>query len=123
MRCLGLFFVVFSALFPVITPAQINTGKITGFVTDPSGAFIAGITVTATNDGTSVVTKAETSDGGEYLLNFLVPGTYHVEVGKEGFKKVLRSGVIVDAGGIDRIDFSLLVGDVSQTIDVQASST
>ena len=122
MRCLSLFFFVFSALFPVITPAQINTGKITGFVTDPSGAFIAGITVTATNDGTSVVTKAETSDSGEYLLNFLVPGTYHVEVEKEGFKKVLRSGVIVDAGGIARIDFSLLVGDVSQTIDVQVSS-
>ena len=122
MRCLSLFFVVISALFPVITPAQINTGKITGFVSDPSGAFVEGITVTAVNDGTSVVTKAVTSGTGEYLLNFLVPGTYHVEVEKEGFKKVQRSGVIVDAGGIDRIDFTLLVGDVSQTMDVQANA-
>jgi hypothetical protein len=122
MRCLSLFFVVISALFPVITPAQINTGKITGFVSDPSGAFIAGITVTAVNGGTGVVTKAETSGTGEYLLNFLLPGTYRVEVEKEGFKKVLHSGVIVDAGGIDRVDFTLLVGDVSQTIDVQANA-
>src|ERR1700738_5077775 len=122
MRCLRLFLVVFFVLFPVIAPAQINTGKITGFVSDPSGAFVEGITVTAVNDGTSVVTKAETSETGEYLLNFLVPGTYHVEVEKAGFKKVLRSGVIVDAGGIDRVDFTLLVGDVSQTIDVQANA-
>jgi hypothetical protein len=122
MRCLSLFFAVISALFAVITPAQINTGKITGFVTDPSGAFIEGITVTAVNGGTGVVSKAETSGTGEYLLNFLLPGTYRVEVEKEGFKKVLRSGVIVDAGGIDRVDFTLLVGDVSQTIDVQANA-
>jgi len=122
MRCLSLFLVIFLVLFPVITPAQINTGRILGFVTDPSGAVIAGISVTAINDGTSVVTKAETSETGEYLLNFLMPGTYHVEVEKAGFKKVLRSGVIVDAGGIDRIDFTLLVGDVNQTIDVQANA-
>jgi hypothetical protein len=122
MRRLILIFVVFLALFSVVTPAQINTGKITGFVSDPSGAFVEGIAVTAVNDGTSVVTKAETSGTGEYMLNFLVPGTYHVEVEKEGFKKIQRSGVIVDAGGIDRIDFTLLVGDVSQTIDVQANA-
>lgn len=121
MRRLNLLFVVFSVLFPVLAHAQINTGKITGFVSDPSGAFVEGITVTAVNDGTGVVTKADTSGTGEYLLNFLVPGTYHVEVEKEGFKKVQRSGVIVGAGGIDRIDFTLLVGDVTQTIDVQAN--
>src|ERR1700730_2196060 len=122
MRCLSLFLVIFLVLFPVITPAQINTGRILGFVTDPSGAVIAGISVTAINDGTSVVTKAETSETGEYLLNFLMPGTYHVEVEKAGFKKVLRSGVIVDAGGIDRIDFTLLVGDVNQTVAVEANA-
>src|SRR5258708_4876604 len=122
MGCVRLFLVILLGLFAVITSGQINTGRILGFVTDPSGAVIAGISVTANNDGTGVVTKAETSETGEYLLNFLVPGTYHVEVEKAGFKKVLRSGVIVDAGGIDRIDFTLLVGDVNQTIDVQANA-
>jgi hypothetical protein len=80
--------------------AQINTGKITGFVTDASGGAIAKVPVRATDDGTGVVTNAETSETGEYLLNFLVPGTYHVTVEQAGFKKAVRSGVIVDAGGV-----------------------
>ena len=100
--------------------AQMNTGKITGFVADSSGGVVAEVLVTAINDATSVVTKAETSDTGEYLLNFLVPGTYHVEVEKAGFKKAVNSGVIVNAGGINRIDFTLLVGDVSVSVAVEA---
>ena len=101
--------------------AQINTGKISGFVTDSSGALITGVPVTATNDGTGVVTRAESSGTGEYLLNFLVPGTYRVEVEKPGFEKALRTGVIVDAGGTNRVDFSLRVGETGQTVEVQAN--
>jgi hypothetical protein len=102
--------------------AQINTGKITGSVTDSSGGSVSGVPVVAINDATGVVTRTDTTDSGEYLLNFLVPGTYHVEVEKPGFKKAVNLGVVVNAGGINRIDFSLLVGDVSQTVDVQANS-
>src|SRR5229473_7353221 len=101
MRCLGLILIVFLTLFSVATPAQINTGKITGFVTDSSGGVVAGVPVTAINGATGVVTKAETSDTGEYLLNFLLPGTYRVEVEKAGFKKAVNSGAIVNAGGIN----------------------
>ena len=102
--------------------AQINTGKISGFVTDSSGAIIVGIPVTATNDSTSAVTTAETSGTGEYLLNFLLHGTYHVEVEKAGFQKAVQSQVIVNAGGSNRIDFSLRIGDVGQTVSVVANS-
>ncbi len=101
---------------------QINTGKITGFVTDSSGGSVSGVPVVATNDATGVVTKTDTTDSGEFLLTFLVPGTYHVTVEKEGFKKDIRSGVIVDAGGIARIDFTLQVGDVGQTVAVEANA-
>jgi hypothetical protein len=102
--------------------AQINTGKITGFVTDSSGGAIPRVPVVATDDATGVVTKTETSETGEYLLNFLVPGTYHVGVEQSGFKKSMRSGVIVDAGGVNRIDITLVIGDVSQVVDVQANT-
>src|SRR5258708_16563816 len=101
---------------------QINTGKITGFVTDSSGGSVSGVPVVATNDATGVVTKTDTTDSGEFLLTFLVPGTYHVTVEKEGFKKDIRSGVIVDAGGIARIDFTLQVGDVGQTVAVETNT-
>ena len=123
MRCFGRSLVVISmAVFSSVAAAQINTGKISGFVTDPSGAVVTGIAVTATNEGTGVSTKAQTSETGEYLLNFLVPGTYHVEVEKAGFQKARESQVIVNAGGIARVDFALHVGDVGQTVNVQADS-
>ncbi len=102
--------------------AQINTGKMSGFVTDSSGAIITNVPVTATNDGTGVVTRTTTLDSGEYLINFLVPGTYHVDVEKQGFQKAVRTNVIVDAGGTNRVDFSLLVGDTGQTVEVQANT-
>ena len=101
--------------------AQVNTGKISGSVSDAGGAVIIGVPVTATNDGTGVVTTTETSDRGEYLLNFLVPGTYHVLVEKEGFKKSQRSQVVVDAGVTSRLDFSLQVGSAAETVTVQAN--
>src|ERR1039458_2494892 len=94
--------------------AQVNTGKITGSVSDVSGAIIPGVPVKATNDATGVVTAAETSDSGEYLLNFLLPGTYHISVVKMGFQESVRSQVIVEAGGATRIDFSMQVGSSAQ---------
>jgi len=122
MRRSGPTLLIVLTLFSVVSPAQINTGKISGFVTDPSGAIIKETTVTATNDGTGVVTKAETSETGEYLLNFLVPGTYHVEVEQNGFQKAVESHVVVNAGGIVRADFSMHVGDALQSVSVEANS-
>jgi hypothetical protein len=122
MRRNYLFFAIMVLVCSAIGLAQINTGKISGFVADSSGAVITGVPVTATNDGTGVVTRTTTSGTGEYVLNFLVPGTYHVQVEKEGFEKALRSGVIVDAGGTNRLDFSMLVGNTGQTVEVEANS-
>ena len=51
-------------------------------------ALIPRVPVMATNDATGVVTRTETSETGEYLLNFLVPGTYHVGVGKGGIPEI-----------------------------------
>ena len=122
MRYFGRLLVLVSlAVISGTVSAQINTGKISGFVTDPSGAVVAGVAITATNDGTGVVTKAETSGTGEYLLNFLVPGTYHVEVEKTGFQKAVESHLIVNAGSTARVDMALRVGDVAQTVNVEAN--
>ena len=102
MRRNSLLFAIILLVCSAISSAQINTGKISGFVTDASGALVTNVPVTATNDATGVVTRTVTTDTGEYLLNFLVPGTYHVESQKAGFQKAVRSGVVVDAGGTNR---------------------
>ncbi len=101
--------------------AQINTGRVSGFVNDTSGAAVPAAQVRATNDATGTVVNATTKESGEYLLNFLLPGTYRVEVTKEGFQKYARSAVTVNAGGIARIDFELRVGELRQVLDVQAA--
>ena len=102
--------------------AQINTGRITGIVRDSSGSVITAAPVVATNDGTGVVTPSETSDLGEYFINFLTPGTYHLSAEKEGFQRELISNVVVNAGGIARFDFTLKPGQVVQTMEVAADS-
>jgi Carboxypeptidase regulatory-like domain len=108
------------AAIPAFVAGQINTGKISGFINDSSGAAIPAAQVRATNDGTGAVVNATTQESGEYLLNFLLPGTYRVEVAKEGFQKQARTSVTVNAGGITRIDFELKVGDLRQVLDVMA---
>ncbi|HEX7728327.1 MAG TPA: TonB-dependent receptor [Terracidiphilus sp.] len=100
---------------------QVNTGKISGFINDTSGAMMQGVPVTATNDNTGVETAGTTSATGEYLLNFLVPGNYRVKVEQQGFQTVVRSGVIVNAGATARVDFALKVGETVQTVTVQSN--
>ena len=54
-------------------------------------------------------------------MNFLIPGTYHVAVEKQGFQRSVASDVVVNAGGITRMDFSLALGAVQQAVEVMAN--
>jgi hypothetical protein len=100
--------------------AQINTGKITGIVSDSSGAPISGAVVRATNQETDVTTASKTQSNGDYLINFLIPGAYTVEIESQGFRRSRESGVNVAAGDSARIDISLELGEVRQSVEVQA---
>ncbi len=100
--------------------AQINTGKITGIVTDSGGGVVAAADIKAANTQTGVVTNAKTQDNGSYLINFLIPGTYTVTVESPGFQRSIENGVDVNAGDSVRLDFSLKVGEVQQSVEVQA---
>ncbi len=104
--------------FPVA--AQINTGKIAGIVTDSGGAVISGATVRAINQETNIATTAPSQDGGSYLINFLIPGQYRVEAEVAGFQRAIENSVEITAGGTARIDFTMQVGEVRQSIEVQA---
>jgi len=107
-------------LCPQLMLAQMNTGKVTGAVSDKTGAAIEGAKVRAIEDGTGAVTEVETARDGTYLLNFLLPGTYRIEVTKEGFQQERTSGVIVNAGGNLRIDVPLQVGKATEIVQVAA---
>ena len=85
-KCLRNSFAVLQAGFTLLVAvswncsfvsAQINTGRITGIITDSAGASIVGATVRATNQQTAVVTTVQSQENGSYLLNFLIPGRIH----------------------------------------------
>jgi len=104
-----------------VVDAQINTGRIDGTVRDASGAVVPQSRILVTNDATGATTTGQSSEAGDYVVNFVLPGTYHVTAEKAGFQRGVASDVVVNAGGITRIDFSLTLGQVQQAVEVSAN--
>jgi len=98
-----------------------DRGLITGLVTDKTGSAIAQATVTITDEATGDKLAIDTSSAGNYTTPPLILGKYKVQVEKAGFKTFVATGVTV-ATGTFRLDASLDVGQVSETVEVQASA-
>ncbi len=95
--------------------------QLTGVVVDSSGAVVPGAEVTASNTGTGVERSAQTNDGGTYTIPFLPPGSYNIAVNSEGFRSVVRDDVRLEVNQVARVDFSLEVGAVTETVEVTGS--
>ncbi|MDQ2901707.1 MAG: carboxypeptidase-like regulatory domain-containing protein, partial [Acidobacteriota bacterium] len=98
--------------------AQTPTGEITGTITDATGAAIAGATVSATNSGTGSRRAVTSNDSGVYSLPSLTPGNYSLRVETKGFKAGERRDVELQVGQVDRLGFTMEVGNTSDTIEV-----
>jgi outer membrane receptor for Fe3+-dicitrate len=114
---------VLAVLLVAAAPLMAQTaGRITGTVTDKSGAPVPGAVITATSPALQGVQTATTDSKGEFRFLSVPPGTYTVKVDLSGFKSIERSGVAV---GIDRtvaLALSLEVATVSETITVSGES-
>jgi hypothetical protein len=100
--------------------AQTIPGRISGTVTDSSGAAVAGAHITVTNEATALKWKAVTDNGGFYLVTNLPVGTYNVDVEASGFRKAEKQGYdLVDDGRITA-DFALQLGSVNESVQVTA---
>jgi hypothetical protein len=111
-------------LFVLLTPlsAQTTAGAIVGTVTDPSGAIIGGASITVTNVETGITTKATTDAAGNYVVTPLPNGKYSVAVEAAGFKRSVRSDIILNVQDRLRLDVALEVGAVTDTVEVQAAA-
>jgi len=98
-----------------------DRGVITGLVTDKTGSAIAEASVTVTNEAQGDKIAIVTSSAGNYFTTPLIPGKYKVQVEKSGFKTFVADGVVVTTGTV-RLDAALAVGQVSETVEVQASA-
>src|SRR5229473_1666300 len=102
--------------------AQIQNGILTGTVTDPQGAAVGGADVAITNVGTNSTVSAKTNGEGLFRIPELPVGNYKITVTATGFKKVVRPGLYLGAGVIERVDFKLELGAQTETVVVEASA-
>jgi hypothetical protein len=102
--------------------AQTTSTSILGTVTDPTGAAVSGVRVTAKNLGTNVLSVTLTTGTGDYTLPLLDVGEYQVTVEAAGFKIVARSGIRLQINEKVRADFQLEVGSQAETITVKAEA-
>ncbi|HEV2378194.1 MAG TPA: carboxypeptidase regulatory-like domain-containing protein [Terriglobia bacterium] len=118
---LSLFVLAGAAAGPCLAQTSV-AGSINGIITDPSSAVIPDVNVTVTNTGTQQAVKAVTNASGYYTVPNLVSGDYDVRAEKEGFQACLNRGVHLDPAASVEISCALKVGQVSQTVEVQATA-
>ncbi len=105
--------------FPLI--AQIDTGVISGRVTDPTGAVVPGAQITVIQTETNTESVSQTDTDGVYRVPSLRSGPYRVSVTAAGFKKTTREGLTLRIGENLGVDVSLEVGGVNETVEVHNS--
>src|SRR5262249_42314960 len=109
-------------LTPSAANAQVLYGSIVGNVKDTSEAAVAGATVAITNSLTGVSREAATNEAGGYSFPNVQTGSYDLKVTKEGFTTFAQPQVVVTINTITRVDATLKVGAVTETVTVAAET-
>jgi len=110
------------AFFAVPLAAQEFRSTLSGLVLDPSGATVPSVQVQAVNNDTRQTYTTSTTNSGDYLIPYMVPGTYAVTFTAQGFKTQVQRGVLVPAGSSPVLNFKLELGATSETVTVQANT-
>jgi hypothetical protein len=119
---IGILLAAIALLAPAAAVAQTGAGAFTGIVSDQSGAKVPGATVTATNQATSVAYTAVSNEAGNYTINSVPVGMYVVKAELAGFKTASTSPIPVEAKATVRMDFTLQLGAIEETVLVTGQS-
>src|SRR6266852_222869 len=101
--------------------AQTTYGSIVGTARDASGAVVAGVQVTVTNQATGVKVAQSTNELGAYAFTTLFPGSYAVHAELSGFRPVEVSGIQLAVNQTARYDLSMQVGQLTESVEVAAT--
>jgi len=113
---------LFTTLFVAgFSYGQADTATVSGVVTDQSGAVVAGAEVRVTNTDTNVTWNGISNGSGVYLVTGLKPGRYRLHVGKDGFKGIDLTDLILNVQDSVSRNFTLQVGSTSESVSVEGS--
>ena len=107
---------------PLALLGQTTTANIVGTVTDLSGATVPAAQVTAINTGTALTRSVQTNGQGEYRIELLPVGEYSLEVNAAGFRKLVRTNILLQVDQVARVDLSLTLGQATETIEVKGGA-
>jgi hypothetical protein len=110
------------AAAPRPADAQFDRGTISGTITDQQGGVVPGVTVTVINLSTQQSRSTITDGSGFFTLPLLEPSRYDITAELDGFKKVTRPNIQLDAGGSVKVDFSLEPGAMTEVVTVTAEA-
>jgi len=110
------------AWFSPVLGAQSTNAGLSGRVTDPSNALIAGAKIAAISASTNASYATLTDGSGEYYLATLPPDIYRIEIEKPGFKKLIKPDVVLHVQDALEIDFEMAVGATTETVNVEAGA-
>jgi carboxypeptidase family protein len=107
---------------PSLSAQTVSTGAISGTVTDPSGAVISGVSITASEKATGAKRTATTDSNGVYRFSLLPPGDYQLRFEAKGFKAVLPPVVRVVVTESSTFDVQMIVGEAQETVEISATA-
>ena len=102
--------------------AQVLYGGVVGSIQDSSGAALPGATVTITSRETNLTRTTVTNETGNFSFTNVLAGMYEVKVSLQGFKEHVQTDVPVTVNTVSRVDASLDIGQLSETVTVQSES-
>src|SRR5690348_9054135 len=111
-RLLSIIAAVFIAA--ALLMAQFDSGQISGFVRDQTGAIVPSATVVTTNEGTREAHRTVTNSDGYYVFPQLLVGAYTISVEARGFKRYVKTGIALNAEAKLSADVELTVGAASE---------
>jgi hypothetical protein len=109
-------------IFGKVAWAQVDTGAVLGTVKDSSGAVVPGTKVTLTNEGTGLSDNKAAGPDGAYIFTPVKIGSYTVTAEFQGFKKEIRPHIVVNVQDHVVVDFTLVPGATTQSIEVTAAA-
>lgn len=113
---------VLGLLAASVSVAQVATSEFFGVITDPTGAAVPGVDVTAISEAQGLVYRTVTNEAGYYSIPNLPPAAYTLEAQLPGFTSYRRTGVVAVAARRMRMDVQLRLGEIAEVLEVSADA-